>query len=438
MRHIFWVPALIGIIVPFMAQARAEGEQPLVKFQEGDRIVFLGGTLIERGQSYGFLETMITAAHPRMNLTFRNLGWSGDTVWGEARAGFGTVEEGFAHLKEHVAFVKPTVLFVNYGSNESFAGKAGLDKFRNGLERLLDVLEANKPRVIVLMSPPPQENIGKPLPDPTKHNADVKLYTDVIAGVAQKRKHLFLDLNAIVADIIAHDDVVDDVFKGFDGVKSAKLTDDGIQWHQNGYARLDTAIYMMFPELSATPAEVTITLGGPAPKVEVQGAKIIDLVAAADAISFKYQAENLMSSSVGIEFDEMGLAELAADFPILKIKGLKPGKYSISIDGHKIDEADHDDIAEEGLVVVEDHNWSDRLRKLRQVIIDKNQLYFYRWRPQNETYLFGFRKHEQGNNGREIPQFDPLVAEKEAEIAKLRVPVAHTFEIVREDDEVNQ
>jgi hypothetical protein len=43
-------------------------------------------------------------------------------------------------------------------------------------------------------------------------------------------------------------------------------------------------------------------------------------------------------------------------------------------------------------------------------------LYFHRWRPQNETYLFGFRKHEQGKNGIEIPQFDPLVEAKEKAI----------------------
>ena len=56
---------------------------------------------------------------------------------------------------------------------------------------------------------------------------------------------------------------------------------------------------------------------------------------------------------------------------------------------------------------------SDRPTRLRKFILEKNQLFFHRWRPQNETYLFGFRKGEQGNNGVEIPQFDPLIAAKE-------------------------
>jgi hypothetical protein len=67
--------------------------------------------------------------------------------------------------------------------------------------------------------------------------------------------------------------------------------------------------------------------------------------------------------------------------------------------------------------------------RLRQAIVAKNLLYFHRWRPQNDTYLFGFRKHEQGKNAVEIPQFDPLIAKQEEEIARLRVPVSHRYEL---------
>ena len=59
---------------------------------------------------------------------------------------------------------------------------------------------------------------------------------------------------------------------------------------------------------------------------------------------------------------------------------------------------------------------------LRHVIIEKNKLFFNRWRPQNETYLFGFRKHEQGQNAKEIPMFDPFIAAEEARIFDLVNP----------------
>src|SRR5262249_34772195 len=59
----------------------------------------------------------------------------------------------------------------------------------------------------------------------------------------------------------------------------------------------------------------------------------------------------------------------------------------------------------------------------------KNELFFHRYRPENNTYLFLFRKQEQGQNAKEIPQFDPLIAAEETKIARLRKPVARTFQL---------
>jgi lysophospholipase L1-like esterase len=53
---------------------------------------------------------------------------------------------------------------------------------------------------------------------------------------------------------------------------------------------------------------------------------------------------------------------------------------------------------------------------LRRLVVEKNRLFFHRWRPANETYIFLFRKHEQGSNAVEIPQFDPLVEQAEAKV----------------------
>ena len=64
-------------------------------------------------------------------------------------------------------------------------------------------------------------------------------------------------------------------------------------------------------------------------------------------------------------------------------------------------------------------DFAGRTRALREAIVAKNRLYFHRWRPANETYLFLFRRHEQGNNAVEIPQFDPLVAEADAAVRTL-------------------
>jgi putative heme-binding domain-containing protein len=56
---------------------------------------------------------------------------------------------------------------------------------------------------------------------------------------------------------------------------------------------------------------------------------------------------------------------------------------------------------------------------LRAAILRKNSLFFHRSRPANYTYIFGFRKREQGQNAVEIPKFDPLIDKAEADVIAL-------------------
>src|SRR5437588_7135882 len=79
------------------------------ELKDGDRVVLVGATMIEREQRYGYWEAALTSRWPDRNITFRNLGWSGDNVWGDARAGFGTRADGFKLLKDHVLSLNPTV-----------------------------------------------------------------------------------------------------------------------------------------------------------------------------------------------------------------------------------------------------------------------------------------------------------------------------------------
>jgi putative heme-binding domain-containing protein len=58
--------------------------------------------------------------------------------------------------------------------------------------------------------------------------------------------------------------------------------------------------------------------------------------------------------------------------------------------------------------------------ELRKALQRKNELFFHRWRPANHTYIFGFRKREQGRNAVEIEQFDALLEKADAAVAALK------------------
>jgi hypothetical protein len=59
-------------------------------------------------------------------------------------------------------------------------------------------------------------------------------------------------------------------------------------------------------------------------------------------------------------------------------------------------------------------------QQLREKVIAKNKLFFFQWRPTNETYLRLFRKHEQGKNAKELEEFKPIIKAHETEIDALK------------------
>lgn len=59
---------------------------------------------------------------------------------------------------------------------------------------------------------------------------------------------------------------------------------------------------------------------------------------------------------------------------------------------------------------------SEQYEILSERISAKDELFFHRHRPMNETYLFLFRKHEQGNNAVEVDEFEKLVQQAEKAI----------------------
>lgn len=409
-RPLPYVAALVSWLC--LSASSSAADQTPFGFKHGDRIVLLGDDLIERNQKHGYLETLLTQLNPEKHLIFRNLGWSGDTVFGDARAGFGKRADGFKQLKEHVLGLKPTVILVGYGMSESFDGEPGLSSFEQGLNTLLDVLAETKAKV-VLVSPIAHEDLGRPLPDPTEHNRKLGLYRETIARVAGTRSYPYVDLASIGGG--------SDSARDNGGAKeSQSLTDDGIHLTEHGYWLADQKIASSLLGELGKPWTVRVQADGTA---KADHAKVSHVQASPQGIRFQVAATLLPLPGAH--------ASVNKNARVLEFEGLTPGQYTLKIDGKTIATAPADQWKHWELKTGPEF---DQVEKLRKVINEKNLLYFHRWRPQNETYLFGFRKHEQGNNAREIPLFDPLVEAKEKEIANLRVPVSHVYELIRESE----
>lgn len=379
-------------------------ERPAGPFQllDGDRVVFLGDTLVERASRDDSWETLLTARYPDRDIRFRNLGWSGDTVFGDARAGFGTVADGYRQLKAQVYETRPTVIFVCYGTASSFDGPAGLPAFQKGMNRLLDDLAVTKAE-LVLVSPLRQEFLPPPFPDPTAHNRDVAAYAAAIGDIARARRVPYVDL---FSGVISLGPVT----------RAQALTDNGLHLNARGYLRMAAALESQLG-WSAKTWKLSLNARGQVKASE--GIASVEAEPGSELLTLRIRSHRLSAPG-----------EAAASPSQLIVTGLAAGTWVLSAGGQELARAAAADWSQG--MTLQRLPGEDQWEQLRRKITQKNQLYFHRWRPQNETYLFGFRKHEQGQNAKEIPLFDPLIEKLEGEIAVLRVPAEETFELRRQ------
>src|SRR5262245_35832125 len=54
--------------------------------RDGDRVVFLGDSITEQRLYTTYIEAYALTRYPDWKLTFRNVGWGGDTAWLRQRA----------------------------------------------------------------------------------------------------------------------------------------------------------------------------------------------------------------------------------------------------------------------------------------------------------------------------------------------------------------
>lgn len=396
----------VSAIVPVTAEAPAKAahrEEGHFQFRDGDRVVLLGGTFIERMQTCDFFEAIVTTALPHLNLKFRNLGWSGDTVWGDSRGVFGSRSDGFKRLLGDVKIANPTVILVAYGENEAYEGAAGLSDFEAGLETLLSELEKTGAR-IVLVAPRKHEVPPSGAPSPENYNADLVTYAAAMQAIARERGAAYVSL--------------------LDANPGEKLTENGLHFTFAGQLAIGRSLAK---QLGVPVVDRSIEISATPRTLHAQGLSLSEVQIAPEKVAMKVTERMLplVAASTwrsGIVTAEPGIDPKPEELTptTLTIKGLAAGRYRVTLGGKETSQFSSDELSR-GVKLVDPDTFAQSygmLATMRQ----KNELFFHRHRPQNETYLFLFRKHEQGNNAVEIPQFDPLIEESEAAIRSQLAP----------------
>ncbi|PHN01299.1 PVC-type heme-binding CxxCH protein [Flavilitoribacter nigricans] len=382
-NHILFGLLLTGLF--FSCQQSAD-KNTLLAPEELKKVVLVGGSLISGMEEYGFFERSLTTYFASEDLSFRNIGWPADDVYGKARSQFGSaqntrswappsMEAGFGSkvLVEHIEETAPTTLIIGYGGEAAFVeSEADFNLFTSGYIRLLDTVEA-KGRKIILLSAPKHEAVYASTETCKKQNEWLGRASDFIREQADTRGHHFVDL---YSELITNPD-------------QPQFTDNGVQLNRAGYAKMNEILLrqLEIPEKQ----HFTINIDKKAAILSTANCEITDWTPTVRGVSFNLTPEQLLYSG-----------RIISEEPV-----------AVYVNGQLV--ANSQDTLSLIRLVAD----SLQQERITNTIKEKNRLHRYRLRPLNEAYIYLFRRHEMGHLAYEMDNLKLLVEEKEREISRL-------------------
>jgi lysophospholipase L1-like esterase len=390
---LFW--ALLITCCQLLAQNQPTSSP--VEFKHRERIVFLGSSLFENELERGYLEMAIASRWPDRELSFRNLGWTGDNVFAEARSTFSTPPTPYQQLFQQIRSTKPHHVLIAYGGVESQKGEEGLAQFVQGLETLIDSVDALGAQSYLLSTIPVR--LAGTTENTVLQNKNLKLYADAIATVALKRKKRFIDLYTPLTKNTGE-----------------IYLDNGIHLNDDGY-------YYLAQSLERS-------LGWPSRGERITLNAKTNTSSSPNAVIASQKDGKLVFT---IEESLLPLPAPASGKPsseasvTLQLEGLKKGFYALSENGKPFLTASAADWANG--IILQTGVSQNQAARISEYIVKKNNLFFQQYRPLNRTYILGFRAYEQGRHKQGLKDLDFIIAWLEGQIHLNRKPVVKTYEL---------
>ncbi len=394
----------------------------------GDRVVFLGDSITEQRLYTTFIEAYALTRHPDWKLTFRNVGWSGDTAWLRQRAHpnenklfaaqgadlKAMVEKSVGvGLARDVLPLNPTAITIKFGMNDHSYQPFRPDIFRAYIAsqtELVTVLKKNGARV-ALLTPQPIED-RNPDPDKDARNLSLRKFSDGLRDVAQTNGAFFVDQFDPYMAAMMHERATNP--QAFIG------GGDAVHPGPAGHTLMAWAI---LKSLGATPlvSSTELKCGWWTRARNSQNCKVTNVRLNDGVLSFD-RLDRALPLPVDARAEAaLKLAPIVADLDVylLKVTGLKGGNYSVSIDGAVVGTISKSELELGWNMARVKSPMLNQAQDVLQLVFTKNSLFFNRWRnvqlnPQRQA---------------ELPELDKQITELEVKINEARIPKTHHFEL---------
>ena len=291
-------------------------------FRDGDRVVMIGDSITEQHLYSNYVEMWVSTRFPAWNITFRNVGIGGDRSTG-----------GNGRFARDVAANKPTAMTVDFGMNDGGYRKfdePGFKTYMGGLQGMADQAKAAGVRV-AWATPQP---LDKADPGPTaladEYNQTLEKYSEGVKLIAQKNGGLFADQFHPYLAVLDKARQAEPKYERITG-------GDPVHPGPPGQALMAFSILqgLHFPKAVSS---VEINLAD-ASKVNATNCRVSDVTRDGDGVRFvrEDQALPFFPEEAQPILKWAPLLESSNDYG-LKVAGLKPGKYEVSLGDKKVAE----------------------------------------------------------------------------------------------------
>lgn len=391
------------------AQAQMAGPPPSFPFHNGDRVVFLGDSITEQKLYTTYLETYLLTRFPAWNLQFRNAGWGGDTSFLRTRG----IPADQA-LQRDVLDLKPTVVTIDFSMND-----AGYGGFNQGLydqhirgERAIvkQLKDAGVLPVVLTVSGFEKKELGDPMQSYASTLEQFAAGDRMVAGEADvpfaDQFHGFMQAISRIRSIDPN----------------ARISGDSVHPGQAGHLMMADLI---LTGLNAPPLVSSASLDGRnGHTIKTEGCRIMNTKMQDGTLTFSRLDDSLVFPIEPSARPILQVVPVVQDIDryLLQISHLKPGAYSVSINGTPTATYSAEELDNGVNLSYYDSPLTAQGQQILSHVYTKNNIYFDLWR--------NVRLKDAPDKDAQIRTRSDQIAAEEHQINDLRRPMVYQFSVV--------